>query len=114
MVIRNVANPSGIVITVSGRPLRAGAGQAGAVAVFHDITDRRAADARIAAADEVVRADLASRTAAEANLRVARDELADQKAYLDQVINAIDVSVIPVTPPAPSFTPTAPHAGRCE
>ena len=64
------------------------------MAVFHDITDRRAAEARIAAANEVVRAELASRTAAEASLRVARDELAAQKAYLDQVIDAIDVAVI--------------------
>jgi signal transduction histidine kinase len=49
MVIRNPANPDGITITVSGRPLAPTAGQTGAVAVFHDITDRKAAEAHLAA-----------------------------------------------------------------
>jgi signal transduction histidine kinase/CHASE1-domain containing sensor protein len=73
MVIRNAGQPDGVVITVSGRPLHPGAGQAGAVAVFHDVTARKAA---------------------EIELRAARDELAEQRAYLHEVLDAIDVTVV--------------------
>ena len=47
MVIRNAGRPDGIPLSVSGRPLHDQAGRAGAVAVFHDITDRKAAEARL-------------------------------------------------------------------
>ena len=73
MVIRNHVNPDGLSISVSGRPLHSSVGQIGAVAVFHDITARKAA---------------------EAQLRTARDALADQKAYLTQVLDAIEVMVV--------------------
>ncbi|GAA3446395.1 hypothetical protein Pve01_54010 [Planomonospora venezuelensis] len=79
MMIRNDARPGGAVISVSARPLEA-AGRAGAVAVFHDITDRARAEEELA------------RTAA--RLRAAHDELTAQKAYLTQVLDAINVTVI--------------------
>jgi len=94
MVIRNAAHPEGVTITVSGRPLHSAAGQIGAVAVFHDITARKAADVELAAAADALRAELHARTAAEIELRAARDALADQRAYLTQVLDALDVSVI--------------------
>ncbi|MFF5228101.1 ATP-binding protein [Dactylosporangium sp. NPDC000521] len=94
MVIRNDGNPDGIVITVSARPLRGGAGRAGAVAVFHDVTARAAADRAIAEANTAMREELALREAAEAGLRAARDELATERAYLRQVLDALDVTVI--------------------
>jgi PAS domain S-box-containing protein len=73
MVLRNPARPDGIVVTVSARPMQTDDGRTGAVAVFHDVTERKAA---------------------EIELRAARDDLADQKAYLTQVLDAIDVSVL--------------------
>ncbi|MEV6596706.1 ATP-binding protein [Actinoplanes sp. NPDC051346] len=48
MVIRNPAQPDGVTITVSARPL-SGAGQGAAVAVFHDISARKLAEAQLAA-----------------------------------------------------------------
>ncbi|MDG6103252.1 CHASE domain-containing protein [Dactylosporangium aurantiacum] len=94
MVIRNAANPDGIVITVSARPLHRGAGRPGAVAVFHDVTARAAAERAIAEANAAMREELTLREAAEAGLRAARDELAAERAYLRQVLDALDVAVV--------------------
>jgi signal transduction histidine kinase len=47
MVVRNPAHPDGIRLNVSARPLDPRAGQSGAVAVYHDITERRAAEQAI-------------------------------------------------------------------
>jgi PAS domain-containing protein len=41
MIVRNAARPEGVLISVDGRPLDPSAGQKGAVAVFHDITELR-------------------------------------------------------------------------
>jgi signal transduction histidine kinase len=41
MVVRNARRPDGLLISVDGRPLDPSAGQNGAVAVFHDITELR-------------------------------------------------------------------------
>jgi signal transduction histidine kinase len=73
MVVRNPGHPDGVVLTVSARPLQSDGGQTGAVAVFHDIIERKAA---------------------EIELRTARDQLADHQAYLTQVLDAIDVAVL--------------------
>jgi len=62
MIIRNPGHPDGITITVSSRPLHGAGGQLGAVAVFHDIT-------QLAAAAEVLRAELHARVQAETDLR---------------------------------------------
>jgi signal transduction histidine kinase len=42
MVARSKAHPSGVLLTVSGRPLNAATGNPGAVAVYRDVTDERA------------------------------------------------------------------------
>ncbi|HEX5741002.1 MAG TPA: ATP-binding protein [Pilimelia sp.] len=47
MVVRNAGQPEGAVISVSARPLH-GAGPAGAVAVFHDVTARTRAERQLA------------------------------------------------------------------
>ncbi|MET7419064.1 ATP-binding protein [Dactylosporangium sp. NPDC005555] len=94
MVIRNPMVPDGIVITVSARPLHGSAGRPGAVAVFHDITERTAAERAIAEANTALRAELTLREAAEAELRAARDDLAAEQAYLRQVLDALDITVI--------------------
>jgi PAS domain S-box-containing protein len=94
MVIRNPANPDGLIVSVSARPLDPAAGQSGAVAVFHDITQRARGDRELAAATAQLSTELAARQAAEAQLRAARDDLATQRAYLAQILDAIDVVVI--------------------
>ncbi|GIF22380.1 hypothetical protein Ate02nite_51100 [Paractinoplanes tereljensis] len=73
LVVRNPGHPDGVVLTVSARPLQTGSGHAGAVAVFHDFTDRKTA---------------------EIELRAARDQLAEHQAYLTQILDAIDVAVL--------------------
>ncbi|GAA3213327.1 ATP-binding protein [Dactylosporangium siamense] len=94
LVIRNAGHPDGIVLTVSARPLHGSAGRPGAVAVFHDVTARAAADREIAEANTAMREELTLREAAEAELRTARDDLTAERAYLRQVLDALDVSVI--------------------
>ncbi|WP_433796557.1 ATP-binding protein [Actinoplanes sp. CA-252034] len=73
MLIRNETHPDGLMISVSARPVRLRGGLAAAVAVFHDVTARRADTAAIEA---------------------ARDELAAQKDYLTQVLDALQITVI--------------------
>jgi signal transduction histidine kinase len=58
MIIRNEARPDGILVSVDGRPLDASAGQHGAVAVFHDITELRRYEADLAIFAGVVAHDL--------------------------------------------------------
>ncbi len=78
MVLRNPGHPDGAVITVSGRPLRSGDGLLGAVAVFHDITARKAAEADLRAFAGVAAHDLkAPLTAIAGYAELLQDELAD-------------------------------------
>jgi signal transduction histidine kinase len=58
MVVRNPVHADGILISVSGRPLDPGAGQRGAVAVFHDITELRQYETDLAVFAGVVAHDL--------------------------------------------------------
>jgi signal transduction histidine kinase/CHASE1-domain containing sensor protein len=60
MMIRNAARPDGILISVDGRPLDPSAGQPGAVAVFHDITELRRYEADLSVFAGVVAHDLKS------------------------------------------------------
>ncbi|GIJ05604.1 hypothetical protein Sya03_49560 [Spirilliplanes yamanashiensis] len=90
MVVRNSHRPDGLVMTVSARPLLAADGTVtGAVAVCHDITARTRADHELAAATTRLQIELAQRRAAEA-------ELAEQKAYLTQVLDALEIAVLTV------------------
>ncbi|MFD0525145.1 sensor histidine kinase [Paractinoplanes durhamensis] len=58
ILIRNAARPEGILISVDGRPLDPSAGAAGAVAVFHDITELRRYENDLAVFAGVVAHDL--------------------------------------------------------
>ncbi|WP_068923879.1 ATP-binding protein [Planobispora rosea] len=96
MMIRNLGHPDGVIISVSARPLDAAAGQAGAVAVFHDITAVREREDKLAATSAALHEELARHEADQAELRATRDELVAQKAYLTQILDAINVSVMTV------------------
>jgi signal transduction histidine kinase len=58
MLVRNPRRPEGILISVDGRPLDPSAGQPGAVAVFHDITELRRYENDLAIFAGVVAHDL--------------------------------------------------------
>ncbi|MFI5891297.1 ATP-binding protein [Actinoplanes sp. NPDC051513] len=78
MVVRNPARPEGIVISVDGRPLDVSAGQRGAVAVFHDITDLRRYETDLAVFAGVVAHDLkAPLTVMRGHCEVAEEALED-------------------------------------
>ncbi|MFB9718440.1 ATP-binding protein [Planobispora longispora] len=96
MMVRNLAHSDGVIISVSARPLDAASGQAGAVAVFHDITAVREREAKLAATSAALHEELAQHEADQAELRAARDELVAQKAYLNQIMDAINVAVMTV------------------
>ncbi len=58
MMIRNASRPEGLLVSVDGRPLDPSAGQHGAVAVFHDITELRRYEADLSVFAGVVAHDL--------------------------------------------------------
>ena len=58
MMIRNPGHPDGLLISIDGRPLDASAGQVGAVAVFHDITELRRYETDLSVFAGVVAHDL--------------------------------------------------------
>jgi signal transduction histidine kinase/CHASE1-domain containing sensor protein len=58
MIVRNANRPDGILVSIDGRPLDASAGQHGAVAVVHDITEVRRYEADLAVFAGVVAHDL--------------------------------------------------------
>ncbi|HEX5200001.1 MAG TPA: ATP-binding protein [Actinoplanes sp.] len=93
MVVRNPARPDGIVISVDGRPLDAGAGQRGAVAVFHDITDIRRYESDLAVFAGVVAHDLkAPLTVVRGHCEAAQEALEDgddPSASLDRIERAV-------------------------
>ncbi|MEV4642731.1 ATP-binding protein [Actinoplanes sp. NPDC049548] len=78
MIIRNESRPDGILVSVDGRPLDPSAGQHGAVAVFHDITDLRRYENDLAVFAGVVAHDLKAPLAVvRGHCENADDELAD-------------------------------------
>lgn len=100
MVVRNPARPDGILVSVDGRPLDPSAGQHGAVAVFHDITELRRYETDLAVFAGVVAHDLKAPLAViRGHCETAADELADApegpevyeaRAALDRIANAVD------------------------
>jgi signal transduction histidine kinase len=78
LLIRNAANPAGIVITVCAQPLRDPNGQHGAVAIFHDVTALRQHEADLASFAGVVAHDLKSPLSAIAGyIEVLREDIPD-------------------------------------
>jgi PAS domain S-box-containing protein len=64
MLVRNPAHPEDRVISVSARPIESAAGERGAVAVFHDITDRKHVENELRGFAGVVAHDLKAPLAA--------------------------------------------------
>ncbi|WP_229073707.1 ATP-binding protein [Actinoplanes sp. DH11] len=60
MVVRHPTHPEGLVISVSARPMETSAGGRGAVAVFHDITERKRVETELRGFAAVVAHDLKS------------------------------------------------------
>ncbi len=58
VVVRNAGHPDGRVISVSARPIDTARGRRGAVAVFHDITDRKRVETELRGFAGVVAHDL--------------------------------------------------------
>jgi signal transduction histidine kinase len=77
MVVRNPTHPDGIRLNVSARPLDPRSGQSGAVAVYHDITQRRAAERAITKLNAELEQRVAERTA---ELAAKANELARRSA----------------------------------
>ena len=94
MVVRNPGRPEGIVISVDGRPLDASAGQRGAVAVFHDITEIRRYENDLAVFAGVVAHDLkAPLTVMRGHCEAAEDAVdakADARPALQRIMRAVE------------------------
>jgi signal transduction histidine kinase/CHASE1-domain containing sensor protein len=89
MVVRNAHRPDGILMSVDGRPLDPSAGQVGAVAVFHDITEVRRYEAELSVFAGVVAHDLKSPLAViRGHCETASDALADGDTTGEPVIEA--------------------------
>ncbi|GIE31639.1 hypothetical protein Ait01nite_046840 [Actinoplanes italicus] len=90
MTVRNRAHPDGLVISVSARPLDTTAGQRGAVAVFHDITDRKHVENELRGFAGVVAHDLKAPLAAvHGYAELIIEELNDPDAGPDAVADAL-------------------------
>jgi signal transduction histidine kinase len=77
MLVRNAAHPEGRVISVSARPIVTVAGEGGAVAVFHDITDRKHVENELRGFAGVVAHDL-------------KAPLAAIRGYAELIVDALD------------------------
>jgi signal transduction histidine kinase len=100
MLVRNAGRPDGILVSVDGRPLDPSAGQPGAVAVFHDITELRRYETDLSVFAGVVAHDLKAplavirghcETAAE-ELAGAPDspQVAEARQALTRIARAVD------------------------
>lgn len=94
MVIRSPSHPDQITITASSRPVMSGNDQIGAVVVFRDVTLQKQISAELGHTNEILSAELERRRVAEVELRRAMEDLADQKAYLTEVLDAIKIWVM--------------------
>jgi signal transduction histidine kinase len=97
MIVRNPQRPEGLLLSVDGRPLDVRAGQRGAVAVFHDITELRRYENDLAVFAGVVAHDLKAPLAVVRGHCEAADEdlscvsdAADVRATLGRVVRAVD------------------------
>ncbi|GIJ72056.1 hypothetical protein Voc01_069730 [Virgisporangium ochraceum] len=87
MVVRNENRPDGLRLNVSARPLDPAAGQPGAVAVFHDVTDRRTAEEAVRRLNSELEDRVVARTAELASraeqLRASAEQLRAANAELE-------------------------------
>jgi signal transduction histidine kinase len=100
MLVRNSGRPDGILVSVDGRPLDASAGQHGAVAVFHDITELRRYETDLSVFAGVVAHDLKAPLAViRGHCESAAEDLADApaapevneaRAALGRIAQAVD------------------------
>ncbi|GAA0477046.1 hypothetical protein Ade02nite_95520 [Paractinoplanes deccanensis] len=100
MMVRNERRPEGILVSVDGRPLHTSAGQRGAVAVFHDITELRRYENDLAVFAGVVAHDLkAPLTVIRGHCEAAVEDLAevppspaadDVRDGLQKIVRAVD------------------------
>ncbi|MGX6603845.1 ATP-binding protein [Micromonosporaceae bacterium Da 78-11] len=100
MIVRNAERPEGILVSVDGRPLDPSAGQHGAVAVFHDITDLRRYETDLAVFAGVVAHDLKAPLAViRGHCEAAGEDLGDvpsgpaldsARSALVRIIHAVD------------------------
>ena len=100
MLVRNAGRPDGILVSVDGRPLDPSAGQPGAVAVFHDITELRQYETDLSVFAGVVAHDLKAPLAViRGHCESAADELAEApdspevdgaRAALARIARAVD------------------------
>ncbi|BBH67263.1 hypothetical protein ACTI_39480 [Actinoplanes sp. OR16] len=77
MIVRHPAYPDGRVISVSARPIETSSGERGAVAVFHDITERKHVETELRGFAGVVAHDLKS-------------PLTSVRGYAELIIDALD------------------------
>ena len=95
MLVRNPSQPEGILVSVDGRPLDPSAGQRGAVAVFHDITEVRRYETDLAVFAGVVAHDLKTPlTVVRGHCEMAEEMLdedpGEARRALGRVIRAVD------------------------
>ncbi|MET0424221.1 MAG: ATP-binding protein [Actinoplanes sp.] len=100
MIIRNRNRPEGVLISFDGRPLDPSAGQVGAVAVYHDITELRRYENDLAVFAGVVAHDLKAPLAViRGHCEAAVEDLAEAPAGpevteaaggLERIIRAVD------------------------
>ncbi len=100
ILVRNPDRPAGLLISVDGRPLDPSAGQRGAVAVFHDITEIRRYETDLALFAGMVAHDLKAplsliRGHAEEAIEVlagaaAEPAVAEGRAAVSGVVRAVD------------------------
>jgi PAS domain S-box-containing protein len=90
MTVRNRVHPEGRVISVSARPIDTAAGERGAVAVFHDITDRKHVENELRGFAGVVAHDLKAPLAAvHGYAELIIEELNDPDAGPEAVADAL-------------------------
>ncbi|WP_239117821.1 ATP-binding protein [Paractinoplanes ferrugineus] len=95
LLVRNPGRPEGILLSVDGRPLDPSAGQRGAVAVFHDITELRRYENDLAVFAGVVAHDLKAPLArirghCEAVAESLADGDGDPQEWLTRAVLAVD------------------------
>lgn len=94
ILVRVAGNPEPSVITASSRPLISASGQIGAVVVFRDVTVQKKTTAELGEANERLSTELDRRVATEIELLAVMQGLADQQAYLTEILDGLKIAVM--------------------